>query len=288
MTDTAIIGTGELGQALITLLNERAPATWDVRDGTPETLRAAVGSARVIFFAIPTRALPSALVAVAADAPADAIFVLLSKGLTPDGRTSVEVAQEVIAGRALAVLGGPMLAEELRVGKPGFAALAARSESIAHTVQEIFHGTALAITLQGTPEAVALAGVLKNVYAIGLGILEALDPALNLRGAYVAAALSEMRGLFQALNHDPIVLEGCAGVGDFIATGFSHSSLNQTIGQELARQGRTTREGEGLLALSLLGARIGNTPAPLFETLRQIATGVLPAADLVSSLTARD
>ena len=53
------------------------------------------------------------------------------------------------------------------------------------------------------PESVALAGVLKNIYAVALGVADGLDLSGNEKGWIAARAIREMREIAGALGADP-------------------------------------------------------------------------------------
>ena len=71
---------------------------------------------------------------------------------------------------------------------------------------------------------VTLCGIMKNVYALGMGIVDALGTEQNMKACFATRALMEM----QLLAGDTVMTY--AGVGDFIVTCYSSESRNYTYG----------------------------------------------------------
>jgi glycerol-3-phosphate dehydrogenase (NAD(P)+) len=78
-------------------------------------------------------------------------------------------------------------------------------------------------------------GVLKNIYALGFGLLDGLGEGRpNLKAAFVTLALSEMKSIAVKMGAQEKTLEGLAGLGDLVTTGFSADSHNRRLGEFLA------------------------------------------------------
>jgi glycerol-3-phosphate dehydrogenase (NAD(P)+) len=77
---------------------------------------------------------------------------------------------------------------------------------------------------------VELAGALKNIYAIIMGMAQACHYGQNTLALLMTRALSEMGRFAHALGADPMTFLGLAGVGDLILTCNSHLSRNFRVG----------------------------------------------------------
>ena len=80
-----------------------------------------------------------------------------------------------------------------------------------------------------------MAGVLKNIYAIVLGIADGLEFDGNAKGWIAARATNEMLAIAETLGADKKIMLGTAGLADFIATAYSPYSRNREIGDEILR-----------------------------------------------------
>jgi len=65
---------------------------------------------------------------------------------------------------------------------------------------------------------VELAGALKNVLAIGCGMVDGLDFGANARAALITRGHSEVVRLAVRLGAHPLTLGGLAGIGDIVLT----------------------------------------------------------------------
>ena len=74
------------------------------------------------------------------------------------------------------------------------------------------------LTLDPAIPGVELAGALKNVLAIGCGMVDGLDFGGNGRAALITRGHSEIVRLAVALGAHPLTLSGLAGIGDIVLT----------------------------------------------------------------------
>ena len=82
---------------------------------------------------------------------------------------------------------------------------------------------------------VELGGALKNVMAIGAGIVSQLALGDNLRATFITRGLAEMIRMGAALGADKQTFSGLSGLGDLIVTCTSINSRNFSAGRMLAQ-----------------------------------------------------
>src|SRR5689334_6772743 len=80
---------------------------------------------------------------------------------------------------------------------------------------------------------VEMAGALKNVYAIAVGMGYSLGIGENTRAMVIARALREMSKLGEAIGGHRDTFSGVAGMGDLIVTCTSQRSRNRHVGEQL-------------------------------------------------------
>jgi len=88
---------------------------------------------------------------------------------------------------------------------------------------------------------VEIGGAMKNVMAIGMGIIEGLGLGTNAQAAFATRALAEITRLGCALGAKSTTFMGLSGMGDLILTSYGQLSRNRAFGYELAR-GRRPEE----------------------------------------------
>jgi glycerol-3-phosphate dehydrogenase (NAD(P)+) len=123
-------------------------------------------------------------------------------------------------------------------------------------------------------QGVALAGVLKNVYAIALGITDALHLGANARGILVQKALVEMLLIVRRLGGTTQTVYSLAGVGDLVATGTSLFSSNCILGRALVRDAKkaSSLDSEGIRSFAMLWRRVSiyRSSLPLLAALAEV------------------
>ena len=207
-------------------------------------LAAALAGTRVVIMALPSKVvrdvtgrMADALPAAGAEPPA---IVSASKGLEPDSH--LRMTQVIASGlppgvreRVLA-LAGPSIAHELARGVPTAVVLAHHDAALARAVRREMQTPILRIQISRDVAGVELGAVLKNVYALVLGLCDGLGLGLNTKAALLTRALPEMARLGVALGGRRATFYGLAGLGDLIGTGLSEHSRNRRMGEEMARR----------------------------------------------------
>lgn len=200
--------------------------------------------------------------------PVDAIIVNATKGieegtyLTATGVLADTLGQEVLKRKV--TLSGPTFAREVSMGLPAAAVIAGTDSRHNTGVQEVLAAETFRLYTNMDPIGVEIAGALKNVVAISVGMCDGLQLGLNARAALITRGLAEITRLGVALGAEPLTFQGLAGVGDLVLTCTGDLSRNRTLGLRLGRgepldeitgsspmiaEGvRTTRSARGLAA----------------------------------------
>lgn len=265
MRNVLILGAGEIGRAIDHILAPRKDIfrhLWDKNaDRVPRQrpLADAASSCSEIFVCVPSSALRNAIASITPHLSHDAVIVTLTKGIERETcKTTDKLMEELLPDHPAAILAGPMIAEELLQDTPGAGVIGTRDAAIFERVGALFAGTKLTVTHGKDPQAIALCSVMKNIYAVALGMIEATGDGANMRGMFFARALDEMMRVLRHLGAAPEAACGVAGIGDLIATATSSYSRNRIVGEEFA-QGKTQRmDSEGLSAIPCIPALLGS------------------------------
>ncbi|MBI2623644.1 MAG: hypothetical protein HYW65_03665 [Candidatus Liptonbacteria bacterium] len=284
MEDTLIIGAGELGQAIRKVLAEKRlrSALWDRTPGKvphQKPLSVTAPRAAIILLCVPSWALREVASGIQPYLARGATLVTFAKGLEQTSRkTAGELLAQLLPRQHIAFIGGPMLAEELETKQGGMGILASSDARAEHKVRELFRGTSLRLECMREMRSVALAGVLKNIYAIGLGVATALEWRDNRKGWFAAAAFQEIARILPLLGAPHETAYTPAGLGDFLATGYSGYSSNHHAGLELVATGHSTRRSEGTYSLPTVLKILGKKKKQ-FAILTAIESVVVRHAD---------
>jgi glycerol-3-phosphate dehydrogenase (NAD(P)+) len=168
----------------------------------------------------------------------DAVLVTITKGIEPDTllRMSQVVEQELPehADRVVA-LSGPNFAHEVAAGMPTGTVVACPNEAAVQFAQDALMTNRFRIYTNPDVVGVELAGALKNVVALGVGISDGLGMGDNSRAALITRGLTEMARLGTALGANVLTFAGLAGMGDLVLTCTGDSSRNRRAGLAIGR-----------------------------------------------------
>jgi len=168
--------------------------------------------------------------------PRGALVVSASKGLEVDTlKRMSQVIGEEMPSCMVTVLSGPNFAREVARGKPTASVSSSPKAPLAALVQDAFMDPMFRVYTNTDVIGVELGGALKNVYAIGAGIIDGKDMGLNAQAAFITRSLAEMIRLGVAMGARPLTFSGLSGMGDLVLTCFGQYSRNRWCGMELGR-----------------------------------------------------
>jgi glycerol-3-phosphate dehydrogenase (NAD(P)+) len=261
----------------------------------PEALK----DAGLVLMVVPSHGFRQVLRDLKAHWPPGAALVSATKGMEIDSLLTMEgVAREEIGAEIpYAVLAGPSFAREVTQKQPTAVTVASRQREIAQFLQRLFSAPYFRVYTSHDVTGVELGGALKNIFAIGTGILTGMGLGDNSRAALITRGLAEMVRLGTRLGANPMTLTGLAGLGDLILTCTSSQSRNFQVGLKLG-QGLSleqilagmTMVAEGVKtsrAVYLLAARLG-VEMPLVTASYKILYEGLAPKEAIKKLMARE
>jgi len=230
---------------------------------------------------------------------ASGVLVSATKGMEIDSLLTMEgvVREELGAEAPYAVLSGPSFAREVAQKQPTAVTIASRRREVALNLQKLFSAPYFRVYTSHDVTGVELGGALKNIFAIGTGILVGMGLGDNTRAALITRGVAEMTRLGARLGANPMTLIGLAGLGDLILTCTGTQSRNFQVGVKLG-QGMPLGDilsgmamvAEGVKtsrAVHLLAQRLG-VEMPLVEAVYRILYEDLAPKDALKKLMARE
>jgi glycerol-3-phosphate dehydrogenase (NAD(P)+) len=235
--------------------NPRYLTNVDLGKASSVFLEDAPGDVDICVVAVPSRAFADVVERLPGTAP----VLSLTKGLDP--ATNERLSRRV-TGRAVAVLSGPNIADEIAAGLPTAAVIASEDGYLAGQLQHAVNSMTFRTYVNPDVVGVELCAAAKNVIALAAGGVDGLDLGDNSKASLVTRGLAEMTRLGEAAGARPETFAGLAGMGDLIVTCFSPRGRNRHAGQLIA-QGRTPDE-----AVAEIGQTVeGLTTAPVLHEL---------------------
>ncbi|MBM5782561.1 MAG: NAD(P)H-dependent glycerol-3-phosphate dehydrogenase [Pelagibacterales bacterium] len=171
----------------------------------------------------------------------DVKFVICSKGL--DGnklKFFSEIFSDILPKYKFAVLSGPNFAIEVGLEVPTVTTIASKNKVLAKEVIKILNNNYFLAEYSKDVITTEISAVLKNVMAIGCGIIDGLDLGQNAKAALVKKGIDEILLLCKKLKGKG-ELTNSAGFGDIFLTCSTTKSRNNLLGFEIAK-GKTYSE----------------------------------------------
>ncbi len=163
--------------------------------------------------------------------PASIAAVICAKGIERDSLKSMpEVMAEIQPALSLAMLSGPTFAGEVARGLPAAVVIAGRDNALVEGLTAALATPEFRPYASDDPVGVALGGAVKNVLAIGCGIVVGRGLGENARAALLTRGLAELARLVAACGGRRETAMGLSGAGDLILTATSAQSRNTSLG----------------------------------------------------------
>lgn len=212
----------------------------------------------------------------------DAALILCCKGIEADTRMLLsEVAAELRPDNPLAILSGPTFAHEVASGLPTALTLACESEDLWDRLIPLISKTSFRPYFSDDVCGAEIGGAVKNVLAIGCGVVDGAGLGQNARASLISRGFAEMLRYGAARGARAETLSGLCGLGDLVLTCSSTSSRNFSLGRGL---------GEGQTSESLLADRStvaeGASTAPVLQQDAKARQIDMPIVDAVCALLA--
>lgn len=150
-------------------------------------------------------------------------------------RTMSEVVLEESSVVRVGCLSGPNLAAEIMAGQPAATLVGSRFREVIQAGQSSLNSPRFRVFGSYDLMGAELAGALKNIVALGSGILGGLGLGRNIQGLLIARGLAEMVYFGKSLGASSKAFIGVAGIGDLVTTATSINSRNYTFGTRLAK-----------------------------------------------------
>ena len=196
----------------------------------------------ILVLVTPAQYLRSTLQSLKAELDDKKPLVICAKGVEIEtGMMLSQIAAEVCPQSPIAILTGPTFAAEIARGLPSAVTLAMKDKEQAAALAETLSSRTL--RMYGADDIIGaqVGGAVKNVIAIGCGIVEGKKLGDSARAALVTRGLAEIARLASALGAKKETLMGMCGVGDLILTCSSMQSRNFSLGVALG-QGKSLKE----------------------------------------------
>lgn len=188
-----------------------------------------LSNADLIFLAIPSSTIVAYLKENQTFVSGEAILVNLAKGFGPNNQLIPDAIAAFLTNPVVAMK-GPSFAREIINKQPTAFTIASSNEDCFEVFADLFDQTSIHLDFSSDLIGVEYASILKNIYAIVIGIVDAGFDSPNLRSLVLSKSINEMRSLLKTFGGKEETMFNYCGFGDFSLTALNDLSRNRTLG----------------------------------------------------------
>lgn len=185
-----------------------------------------------IFLAIPSKSINIWVSEYINKIPKTVKIINLSKGFNVDGGLIFSFLVEHFPFNNILSIKGPSFAEEIKRGYPTLLTVSHNTADyhILDQVKSIFNDSNILLEFNSDYFGVEVLSVLKNIYSIFIGIVDAKFDAVNTTFFVFTKSIKEIEVLLVMYDGNKESLLSAAGIGDFGLTSLNDMSRNRTFG----------------------------------------------------------
>ena len=163
-------------------------------------------------------------------------FIICSKGIEiKSGKFLSQIIREIFPNARIAILSGPSFAYEVAKKLPTAVLLATKNKKYFGEVSKLIHNDHFRLYYSNDIIGCQLGGAIKNVYAIGSGIVSGLKLGENARSAFISRSIAEILRLSKHMGIKQKTFFGLSGLGDLVLTCNSQMSRNTDFGKIISK-----------------------------------------------------
>ncbi len=273
MKQVAVIGAGSFGVAIAKLLSHNVDVllvsrnpetlakinqdhslfntTLSPRIKATQSLQEAIDSCRLIFPIVPSDDFGNMIREAAPHLSPAHILIHGTKGFVISGMDENEIGEKALKKEnvltmselirketnvlRIGCLSGPNLAKEILDGQPTATVIASEFDEVIQLGIEVLSSNKFFVFGSNDLKGAQIAGTLKNIIAIGSGILDGMGMGKNIQAILITRGLSEIIHFGQNMGTTNSAFLGTAGIGDLIATATSPDSRNYQFGRRIGK-----------------------------------------------------
>lgn len=229
--------------------------------------------------------------------PESAILLNISKGIEINTFALMsEVAKNILPSNPYCVLSGPSFAGEVARRMSTAVVAASENEDIAKRVQNVFMNDYFRVYSGDDVKGAEIGGSLKNIIALGAGMIAGIGMGENARAALITRGLFEMMKLGKFVGANLSTFSGLSGMGDLVLTCTGTSSRNYRAGFLIGR-GKTGDEAQKEIGMLVEGisttksvyfySEANNIDMPIAKTMYKILYENCPVRAAADELMTR-
>lgn len=205
-----------------------------------------------IFLAIPSKAIISFCNSIKPFVKENTLIINLAKGMSTEGA----FITEKLPFNRKASMKGPTFAIELLNGFPSAFTFGGCEKDFLYLKDKILKNTAITLDFTKDIRAVELLSILKNMYAIAIGLVSGRYNSPNVDFLIYTKSVNEMRRFLDLFHCDNSTIFKYCGMGDLGLTSLNDLSRNRTlgllVGKGFLQDNKSTTVIEGYRTIKLM------------------------------------
>ncbi len=200
-------------------------------------INALVDAFDVLFVATPSPYIKSLLAQLTVPIE-NKILVSAVKGVVPDENMIItEYLNQYynVPLNNLAVISGPCHAEEVALERTSYLTVGSKERDLAKYIASLMANRYTQTYLSEDINGIELSSVMKNIYAIAVGICHGLKYGDNFQAVLVSNSIQEMKRFCNAVLPQHRDLQESVYLGDLLVTAYSRFSRNRTFGTMIGK-----------------------------------------------------
>ncbi len=226
----------------------------------------------------------------------ESALINLAKGFGNENRTIVEYLADELPN-PVATMKGPSFAREILNSQPTAFTIGTQNKTLYQQLKKLFSHTTIHTDHSTDIRGTEMLSILKNIYAIVIGVVDAQFESPNLKFMIFTKAFKEMRRILLLFGGIEETLFNYCGIGDYALTSLNDLSRNRTLGLLIGKGFFTDYISEkvvleGRIACNvfyeeLVKRDISPSDFPIFDELHQVFNSEYDISRFVSKLLHR-
>ena len=289
-----VLGSGSYGTAIGNYLISQGLETKLWKRDSGVDIASVISESDILILGVPAQQMRPFLSSFKTEKP----VICLAKGIEAANlKRMSQIVASTLGSNKYAILSGPSFAKDIESGNPVGLTLASKNKDFRNEMQSALSSEVFDIKVTDDVCGVELGGALKNVFAIGAGILSGIGVGDSMMGDWLSRCMVEMREVGQVLGGRWETFGGRSGLGDLVIT-CTESSRNFRFGRIFAECGSieeslenigSTVEGVSTLEAVHSIAQAKSMMTPIIRVLYQtVHEGIIAPTDFLTEIRRLD
>ena len=196
-----------------------------------------ISEANVILLVVPSYSIKENIIKISNFLSKDQIIISATKGFEYNSKKTISqyISENTNINKAnIGVISGPNISSEIYKGLPSSTVIGIDKKHAGY-LRNIFNSNKFRAYSSNDVIGIEMGGILKNIFAIGAGIIHEYNLGTNAMASYITRSLHEITNLSYLFGTNKTTVYGNSGLGDLITTCFNINSRNHKLGTLLAK-----------------------------------------------------